>query len=113
MPRVPSIVLLLLTAGLCVDETLDEDLAKGQIVDQVPCTSAAIPQTYALYLPSAYSKERRWPVLYLFDARQHGAMAAEPEWRTRVRKHYRVDRIIGEDVPWGPFTPLTVLRRRE
>ncbi len=51
-------------------------LPTGEIVDPVPC--AKFPgESYALYLPQAYTPERRWPVLYAFDARQHGRQVAE------------------------------------
>jgi hypothetical protein len=39
------------------------ELAKGQIVDRVLCASDAA-QSYALYLPSTYSADKRWPILY-------------------------------------------------
>jgi predicted esterase len=48
----------------------------GRIVEHVEC-AASPGQSYALYLPSAYPAERRWPVLYLFDPRQRGPEAAE------------------------------------
>ncbi len=53
-----------------------QPLARGEIVDPVECAGFA-GQTYALYLPSAYSPERQWPVLYTFDARQNGRGVAE------------------------------------
>jgi len=42
----------------------------GQIAD-VTCASDAT-QTYALYLPSAYTPAKRWPILYFFDPRGRG-----------------------------------------
>jgi tetratricopeptide (TPR) repeat protein len=41
-------------------------LPRGKIVERVACL-ADPTETYALYLPSSYSPERRWPILYCFD----------------------------------------------
>jgi hypothetical protein len=43
-----------------------EGLAKGQIIERVVCQNAAA-QSYALYLPSNYTPDRKWPILYCFD----------------------------------------------
>jgi dienelactone hydrolase len=42
----------------------------GHIVE-VACTSDHT-QTYALYLPSSYTSEKRWPILYFFDPAGRG-----------------------------------------
>jgi predicted esterase len=52
------------------------ELARGTVVDKVLCEGRP-DQAYALYLPSTYSPERRWPVLYAFDARGQGKTVAE------------------------------------
>jgi dienelactone hydrolase len=51
-------------------------LARGQLVENVACASDA-SQTYTLYLPSAYTAERRWPLLVVMDPRGRGTKAAE------------------------------------
>ncbi len=51
------------------------DLPRGQLVERVAC--AANPeQTYALYLPKGYTPERKWPILYAFDASSQGKSVA-------------------------------------
>ena len=45
---------------------LAQDLPRGQVVPRVACT-AAPAFSYALYLPSNYTPERRWPVVFCFD----------------------------------------------
>ena len=45
-------------------------------MEKVACPSDPA-QTYALYLPSAYTTERRWPLLFVFDPRGRGTFAAE------------------------------------
>lgn len=47
---------------------LPASFPNGEVVDRVAC--AADPErSYALYLPSAYSTDRRWPILILMDPR--------------------------------------------
>lgn len=44
------------------------DLPRGEIIPKL--TSAASPDRgYALYLPKAYTPERPWPIVYVFDSR--------------------------------------------
>jgi dienelactone hydrolase len=52
------------------------DFEKGRIIDKVVCTNA--PQfSYSLYLPSGYSAERNWPVIFCFDPRAQGRRPVE------------------------------------
>jgi predicted esterase len=49
---------------------------RGDITDPVRC--GADPRfSYALYLPPAYSPEKKWPILYVLDPRGRGRLAAE------------------------------------
>ena len=48
----------------------------GRLVEKVACPSDPT-QTYTLYLPGAYTTERRWPLLFVFDPRGRGTFAAE------------------------------------
>jgi predicted esterase len=48
-------------------------LERGVVVERVPCTGTP-EQTYALYLPSRYSPDRKWPIVYAFDPGARGAM---------------------------------------
>jgi dienelactone hydrolase len=58
------------------EATPADAVPRGEIVPRVAC--AADPAfTYALYLPSAYAPDRRWPLLFLYDPRRRGAVAAE------------------------------------
>ena len=47
----------------------------GTLVPSVTCKSNA-KETYALYLPSAYSAARKWPIVYVFDPGGRGQVAA-------------------------------------
>jgi len=42
------------------------DLPLGKIVERVVC-QADPSESYSLYLPTSYSADRRWPILYCFD----------------------------------------------
>ena len=46
--------------------SLNEKFAKGQIIDSVICINDTT-QSYALYLPSDYSIEKKYPIIYAFD----------------------------------------------
>ncbi|HSE43463.1 MAG TPA: hypothetical protein VLH08_22070, partial [Acidobacteriota bacterium] len=53
-----------------------QDFPKGKLIEKVSCLSA--PEfSYVLYLPSNYSDQKKWPVLFCFDPRAHGNVPAE------------------------------------
>ncbi len=52
------------------------ELPRGVLVERAPCIGQP-DQSYALYLPSTYTPERRWPILYAFDASKDGRRVAE------------------------------------
>ena len=64
------ILLLLLLAASSA-----EDLPRGTTVDRVSCDDGR--HSYALYLPSNYSPDREWPVLYCLDPMARGKVAVE------------------------------------
>jgi predicted esterase len=53
-----------------------EDFPRGQVVERV-VVAGAPSQSYALYLPSAYTREKLWPVLYMLDARNNALVPLE------------------------------------
>ena len=58
------------------DSYQSDQFAKGQIIERVICPGEPA-QSYALYLPSNYSPERTWPVLYAFDPQARGRISVE------------------------------------
>ncbi|MGE5362000.1 MAG: TPR end-of-group domain-containing protein [Bacteroidales bacterium] len=50
-----------------------QDPPRGAIVDKVTCQGDP-GQSYALYLPSTYSPDRKWPILYAFDPGARGGV---------------------------------------
>lgn len=65
------LILLLNTAGLAAAE-----LPRGTLIEKVVAEGHP-DQAYALYLPSTYTPERQWPILYAFDARGQAKPVAE------------------------------------
>ncbi|HUI80112.1 MAG TPA: hypothetical protein VLY24_19425 [Bryobacteraceae bacterium] len=53
-----------------------QDLPRGQIIADVKCT-ADPTQSYALYLPSNYTPDRAWKVLFAFDPGARGRLPVE------------------------------------
>jgi dienelactone hydrolase len=53
-----------------------QELPAGQVVAQVKCRTDA-SQTYALFLPSHYSPQHKWPILYALDAGARGLLPVE------------------------------------
>jgi tetratricopeptide (TPR) repeat protein len=68
MTKIRIIVLL-----ICLQCTflIAQEFTKGKAIEKVDCTGAS-GFSYALYLPSAYSAEKTWPVLFIFDADAQG-----------------------------------------
>ena len=64
----------MLTASLAT--AFAQDLPRGEIVDSVKCLADAA-QSYSLYLPSSYSRDRQWNVILLFDAGGRGRRGVE------------------------------------
>jgi len=48
-----------------------EELPRGTVVDKVAC-QANPGESYALFLPSNYSADKKWPILYAFDPGARG-----------------------------------------
>ena len=48
-----------------------QDLERGKILEKVVCRQDP-EKSYALYLPTAYSEEKEWPVLYAMDPGARG-----------------------------------------
>jgi poly(3-hydroxybutyrate) depolymerase len=64
--RFLALLALLAAAPLAASPT--PELPRGQVIPKIVC--AAHPdRSYALYLPSSYSPERPWPIVYVFDSR--------------------------------------------
>jgi predicted esterase len=71
---------LLLCPGFCfgqpVSAALPQKLAAGKILERVVCSKFP-EQSYALYVPSAYSGDHSWPVVFAFDPGARGKIPVE------------------------------------
>ncbi|HXN73330.1 MAG TPA: hypothetical protein VN861_12360 [Candidatus Acidoferrales bacterium] len=53
-----------------------QDLQTGVVIAKVS-TAAQPGQSYALYIPSHYTHEKRWPIVYVFDPFARGSVPVE------------------------------------
>src|SRR3984957_12376554 len=53
-----------------------QDLQPGVVVPKLSCATQP-EQSYALYLPSHYTREKRWPIVYAFDPAARGNIPVE------------------------------------
>lgn len=53
-----------------------DSIPKGQIVERIEALNDST-QSYALYLPSNYTPDRKWPILYAFDPGARGRVPVE------------------------------------
>jgi len=68
---VRKLFLVAVAALLHASAVLAQDLPRGQVIDDVKC--AADPaQSYAVYLPSNYSRDRTWSLLIAFHPAARG-----------------------------------------
>ena len=78
------------------------EIPKGQIVERLVCLSDP-NQSYALYLPSNYSPDLKWPILYAFDPGARGKVPVE-RYREAAEKYGWI--IVGSNNSRnGPFQP--------
>jgi len=66
-----SLILLSLYSNSFVKSDALEELPRGTVVDKVAC-QANPAESYALFLPSNYSADKKWPILYAFDPGARG-----------------------------------------
>ncbi len=53
-----------------------QKLEPGKIIDTVVCIESP-DQSYAVYIPSYYSTDTSWPIIYLFDPAARGKLAVD------------------------------------
>ncbi|MGC2322994.1 MAG: hypothetical protein WA463_10225 [Terriglobales bacterium] len=62
------LILLLATSGA---GAAPDGIRPGEVIEAVPCKDYP-GQSYALYLPSGYTPQKRWPIVYAFDPGAQG-----------------------------------------
>jgi len=73
-PRILVVAVLLALCGASAEGA--QDLARGIIIDDVKC-AADRGESYALYLPSTYSIDRKWNLLIAFHPGARGRLMVE------------------------------------
>ena len=71
-----GLCILIFAAFAFTTQTDGGDQQPGRIVEMVSCIHNA-NQTYALYLPSNYTENRMWPILFAFDAAARGLLPVQ------------------------------------
>lgn len=79
------------------------DLPVGKVVDRVQCLHNA-EQSYALYLPSNYAKNKNWPVLFLFEPAARGKLPVE--LFREAAETYGYILVCSNNAKNGPFRPI-------
>ncbi|MFC2157829.1 hypothetical protein ACFLT9_08335 [Acidobacteriota bacterium] len=81
----------------------EQELSPGKIIDSVTCRADAV-QSYALYLPSNYSPDRTWPILYAFDPGARGRIPLERFREAAERFEFIV--VASNNSRNGPWEPI-------
>jgi tetratricopeptide (TPR) repeat protein len=71
-----ALALLLLAAQAPALPPAAPPLPRGRVVEKIVCAGDP-KESYTLYLPSRYTPDRPWPILYVLDPRSRGTLAAE------------------------------------
>ncbi len=68
------VILCLLFTSICFSAVFtNKGVPKGKVVDTVKCIYSR-EQTYALYLPSYYTTEEKYPIIYIFEPAARGSL---------------------------------------
>ncbi|MBZ5521316.1 MAG: hypothetical protein LAP21_03565 [Acidobacteriia bacterium] len=70
------LALMLLIAAVAAADDFDALKSRGTVIPSLKSLDDP-GQSYALYLPSQYSPDRRWPIIYAFDPFAHGKTPVE------------------------------------
>ncbi|MFL6197508.1 MAG: TPR end-of-group domain-containing protein [Thermoanaerobaculia bacterium] len=90
---------LLLTSG----SLPAADLPRGKVVEKIEIAGQP-GESYALYLPSGYTAERAWPILYILDPRSRGPLAAE-RFRPGAERYGYILASSNNSASDGPIEP--------
>ena len=79
-----------------------QTLPVGKVIPKVSSATQA-EQSYALYLPSGYTSEKHWPIVYAFDPAARGSMPVELMKSAAERYGYIVaGSNNAQNGPWKP-----------
>ncbi len=80
-----------------------QEFKTGEIQDAIVCRGSP-GQSYALYLPSDYSPDRTWPVLYALDPGARGRLPLEHFRDAAEKYHYLI--VGSNNARNGPWEPI-------
>ncbi len=75
MKKIPFLILLLAFIPQ-FGNSQDLEIPLGKIVDSIPITDTTA-NSFALYLPQNFNKEKQWPVIFVFDPQGRGSGATQ------------------------------------
>ncbi len=81
----------------------EQELEKGEIIDKVVCQRDS-SQSYALFLPSEYTPEKKWPILYALDPGARGKVPLEHFQAAAEKYNYIV--VSSNNARNGPWEPV-------
>jgi hypothetical protein len=98
------VTLLLIFPGLLTASSPDSPaLTPGKVIEQVVCNHDKT-QSYSLYLPTSYNKDRQWPVLFAFEP---GARAQLPQQLFKsAAETYGYILVCSRNAKNGPREPI-------
>lgn len=92
-----------LCAHVLLTPNIWQELEKGKILEKVVCKEDP-EKSYALYLPSAYSPDKEWPVLYAMDPGARGEVPVALFHKTAEKYGYIL--VGSNDSRNGPWQPV-------
>ena len=101
--RAVKLWVLLATAFFWGTALLAQELLRGQVMHRVVC-AAAPAYIYAQYLPSTYTPERKWPVVFCFDPA--GAGERPVQLLEKAAETYGFILMGSRDSRNGPLEPI-------
>lgn len=75
-PGIAVIAIVTSLAAAAAQSNRPDQLQTGAIIERVTCRADA-GQSYALFLPSRYTPQKRWPIIYCFDPAARGRVPLE------------------------------------
>ncbi len=83
-----------------------QELAAGRLIERVVC-KADQSQSYALFLPSSYTPDRKWPIIYCFDPAARGSLPVE-RFKEAAEKYGYI--VVGSNNSRnGPGVPMDMI----
>src|SRR5205085_3166364 len=74
--RILGIAFAVLFTSLSAIAAQSNQLTTGTVIERVSCRADA-GQSYALFLPSRYTPQQHWPIIYCFDPGARGRVPVE------------------------------------